>query len=195
MRPEVPVYLAALGPANLALTGEIADGWLGLFVDPDRVAEPGGAVHAIRAAAAGAGRPAGAVAITAQVSVSLAPDSEQAAERIRPHAALYLGGMGSRTGNVYARLATAMGHGAAVTQVQDRYLGRDHAGAAAAVPMDFLRATGLLGTPAEIGDRLLAYAAAGVDEVTLGVFDSDLASRITTLRTVLETAERVGVLA
>ena len=59
----------------------------------------------------------------------------------------------------------------------------------------FLRSTSLLGTPAQIGERLQAYAAAGIDEVTLGVFDSDLAGRITTLRTVLETAERVGVLA
>nr|WP_240188385.1 LLM class flavin-dependent oxidoreductase [Nakamurella flavida] len=195
VRPEVPVYLAALGPANLALTGEIADGWLGLFVDPAHAAAPGGAVHAIRAAAAAAGRPPGAVDLCAQVSVALGPDVATAADRVRGHAALYLGGMGSRTGNVYARLAATMGHGDAVATVQDRYLSRDHAGAAAAVPLEFLRSTSLLGPPGEIGERLLAYRDAGIDEVTLGVFDADPAARITTLRTVLETAERVGVLA
>ena len=109
VRPEIPVYLAALGPKNLDLTGEIADGWLAIFFDPEIA---GGSLARIRDAATAAGRDPAAIDICASVPVSVADDPRVAADRVRGHAALYIGGMGSAKTNFYHRTATEMGYGA-----------------------------------------------------------------------------------
>ena len=83
-------------------------------------------------------------------------DVEACAAPVRPYAALYLGGMGSRDQNFYHALATRMGYGEAADEVQRRYLSRDYAGAAAAVPAEFVDRTALLGPPARIAERMHA---------------------------------------
>ncbi|MTD13935.1 LLM class F420-dependent oxidoreductase [Nakamurella sp. YIM 132087] len=191
LRPDVPIYLAAIGPRNLALLGRIADGWLGIFVDPDR---PEDHIDVIRGAAAEAGRDPAAIDITAQVTVSVHEDPQVAAEALRPQAALYIGGMGSKKVNFYHRAATAMGFGAEADEVQRLYLSRDYAGAAATVPFEFLDATGLVGTPERIAGRLGAYAHAGITSVNLGVPPGPLHHRVAVLRTVHEAAAAAGVL-
>src|ERR1700712_1898731 len=84
VRPQVPIYLAAVGPKNLMLTGEIADGWLAIFFDPALGADQ---IERIRSAAGAVGRDAGAVDISVQVSVALDEDPERAAVLVRPTAA------------------------------------------------------------------------------------------------------------
>jgi len=192
VRVDIPVYLAALGPRNLQLTGEIADGWLAIFFDPESAGE---SIETIRAAARGAGRDPNLIDISAQVPVSVAADPQEAAARVRAHAALYIGGMGSKKTNFYHRIASGMGYEQEADDVQQRFLSRDYAGAAAAVPFEFLDRTCLLGDVDRIADRLARLAEGGVTSVNISSFDSTLEDRIGTLRTVVEAAEKAGVTA
>lgn len=192
VRKAVPIYLAALGPKNLALTAGVADGWLGIFVDPE---QEDGPLATLRAAVAAAGREPGAVDVALSVPVAVHPDPQRAADRVRAHAALYLGGMGSRESNFYHRTATRMGFGRQANEVQEKYMARDYAGAAAAVPFDFLDATCLLGDEQRLAERLGRYARAEVDAVNVSVFAAGLDARIGTLHTVMAAARRAGVAA
>jgi F420-dependent oxidoreductase-like protein len=186
VRPQVPIYLAALGPKNLDLTGEIADGWLAIFFDP----ESGSAsVRRIHDAATAAGRDPAEIDICASVPVSVHDDPAAAANRIRGHAALYIGGMGSAKTNFYHRTASDMGFGAEADQVQERFLARDYAGAAAAVPFEFIDRTSLLGNQQRIAERLQRLAAGGVNSISINCFDRDLETKIATLTTVMRAAQ------
>ena len=189
VRRTLPIYLAALGPRNVALAGRVADGWLGIFLDPDRP----GPVQVLREAAAAAGRPAPKVAVSVPLSVH--PDPEIAARPIRPHAALYLGGMGSKEQNFYHRQASDMGYRQQADDVQEKFLTRDYAGAAASVPFAFLDATCLLGDRARLAQRLARYAEAGIDEVDVQVFEPTAQERIDSLRILQLAAADAGVLA
>ncbi len=190
-RPRIPIYLAAVGPKNLELTGRIADGWLGIFFD----AEHGGAhVRTIRDAASAADRDPAGIDISVQVPVSLADDLTTAAAAVRPYAALYIGGMGSRRANFYHRIATAMGYRAEADEVQDRFLARDYSGAAAAVPLEFLDRTCLLGDESRIADGLRRLADAGVTSVNLNPAGAPVAVQgAQTLQTVMRVARSEGL--
>src|SRR6478609_112768 len=189
VRSEVPIYLAALGPKNLDLTGEIADGWLAIFFDPETAA---GSVARIHDAARAAGRAPADIDICATVPVSVADDPQVAANRVRSHAALYIGGMGSAKTNFYHRTATEMGYGEQADEVQERFMSRDYAGAAAAVPFEFIDRTSLLGNADRIAQRLARFADGGVTSLAVNCFDRDLESKIATLTTVIEAAQQVG---
>jgi F420-dependent oxidoreductase-like protein len=195
LRAEIPVYLAALGPANLRLAGEIADGWLAVFFSPDHAAEPLAALRAGRAAA-GRGTPEDPLAgfdVVAGVPVVVGPDVAGCADLVRWYAALYLGGMGSREQNFYQRLAVRMGYGDAAKTVQELYLAGRHRDAAAAVPLSFIDQTSLLGPPERIADRVRAFAEAGVTTLSVTPFAPDIASGLAVLRAVAEAAELAGM--
>lgn len=187
VRPQIPIYLAAIGPKNLDLTGRIADGWLGIFFDPDTASE---SVDRIGAAATAAGRTPADIDICVTVPVSVGPDPVRAADLVRPYAALYIGGMGSPKTNFYHRTAAEMGFREEADDVQRRFLGRDYAGAAAAVPAEFIDRTSLLGDEERIAQRLTRLAAAGVTSVAVSCFDPDLDGKIATLTTVAAAAQR-----
>jgi alkanesulfonate monooxygenase SsuD/methylene tetrahydromethanopterin reductase-like flavin-dependent oxidoreductase (luciferase family) len=101
--------------------------------------------------------------------------------------------MGTRERNFYHQLATRMGYGDGAREVQDLYLAGRQRDAAAAVPLEFIDRTSLLGSRERIADRLAAYAAAGVTTLSVSVFAADAASGVSTLRTVTEAAELAGV--
>jgi len=190
VRPRIPIYLAAIGPKNLDLTGRIADGWLGIFFDPDTA---GTSITRIGQAATDAGRNPADIDICVTVPTSVDADPVRAANRARGHAALYIGGMGSPKTNFYHRTASEMGFREEADEVQRRFLARDYAGAAAAVPYDFIDRTGLLGDERRIAERLDRLANAGVTSIAVACFDADLDGRIATLTTVAAAAERAGV--
>lgn len=192
VRPQVPLYLAAVGPNNLSLTGEIADGWLAIFFDPDSGSQH---ISRIHAAAGAVGRDASAIDISVQASLALHQDPERAALLVRPTAALYIGGMGSKKVNFYHGIATSMGFEREADEVQERFLSRDYAGAAAAVPFQFIDRTSLLGDVDRIVQRLHTLAGQGVTTVNVSPADPDLAARIDALRVVHAAARTVGVLA
>src|SRR5690606_26021644 len=106
VREHVPLYLAAIGPRNLELAGEIADGWLAVFFAPEHAAESLDRLRAGRERAGAAGLEGFDVVPT--VPVVIGEDLEECAAPVRAYTALYLGGMGSRGQNVYNRLAVRM---------------------------------------------------------------------------------------
>lgn len=189
-RATIPIYLAAIGPRNLRLAGEIADGWLGVFLSPEHAADQ---LAQVRAGRAAAGADLTGFDVVASVPAVVGEDPQACAELVRWYAALYVGGMGSREQNFYHRLATRMGYGEAADRVQELYLAGQHRDAAAAVPAEFVDRTSLLGGRDRIADRLQAYARAGVTTLAVSVFAGDAESGIATLRTVAEAAQQAGV--
>jgi F420-dependent oxidoreductase-like protein len=195
VRAEIPLYLAAVGPKNLALTGEIADGWLAIFFSPEHAALSLDPVRTARVAAGRAqgGDPLAGFDVAASVPVCVGPDVAAAAEPLRPYAALYVGGMGSREQNFYNALARRMGFEEAAGRIQGLYLDRRPREAAAAVPVDFIDATSLIGPPERIRDRLTAYAEAGVTTLSVTPAAPDLETKIGVLRMLTEAVEAAGV--
>jgi F420-dependent oxidoreductase-like protein len=195
VRAEIPVYLAAIGPKNLELTGEIADGWLALFFSPEHAGMSLDPLRAARVAAgrAGAGDPLAGFDVNASVPVCVAPDVAAAADPLRPYAALYVGGMGSREQNFYNALARRMGFDDAAQRVQDLYLDRRPREAAAAVPVEFIDATSLIGPPERIRDRLVGYAEAGVTTLSVTPAAPDRESKIEVLRMLAGALDAAGV--
>jgi F420-dependent oxidoreductase-like protein len=185
-RPHVPLYLAAVGPANLRLTGEVADGWHAIFFSPEHSGDLVASVAEGRRAAGHVEDPLAGFDIAASVPVVIDDDVEAAADAIRPYAALYIGGMGSREQNFYNRLACRMGFEQAAAQVQDLFLARRHRDAAAAVPFEFIDATALIGPPDRIRDRLVRYADAGVGTLSVAPFAGALDDRLRVVRTMAE---------
>ena len=168
-RPELPVYLAAVGPRNVELAGEVADGWLPVFLAPEASAEQFASLAAGRARRAAPPAQGFDVCASVPVLVTGATGEERLAAEapVRRHVALYLGGMGSRSQNFYAALARRLGFSDAVDEVQEHFLAGRHREAAAAVPAGFLEATCLVGPAAHLRARLGDYARAGVTTLAL----------------------------
>ncbi|MDX3512647.1 LLM class F420-dependent oxidoreductase [Streptomyces caniscabiei] len=192
-RERIPVYLAALGPRNLELTGEIADGWLPVFFSPEHAAQQ---LRPLTAGLAKSGRTLDGFDIAPGVPLVTGPDWRTCARRVRGYAALYLGGMGGREDNHYTRLAERMGFGDGARAVQERFLAGDYPGAMAAVPLEFLDATSLLGPRERIAERMTAFAEAGATTLNLmpvgpGLPGPDRAADA--LRVAVEAAELAGL--
>jgi F420-dependent oxidoreductase-like protein len=165
VRPEVPVYLAAIGPANVALAAEIADGWLPIFFSPERFSD----VHQPsldRGFAARGGRPDG-FDLAPLVPVLVADDVAAARDFLKPLLALYVGGMGARSVNFYNRLACRYGYEAEATTIQDLYLDGRKNDAAAAVPDALVDEVALVGDRSRIADRLDVWRASGITSLNL----------------------------
>jgi F420-dependent oxidoreductase-like protein len=190
VRDTIPVYLAAIGPRNLELTGEIADGWLALFFAPEHAEE---ALAPIRAGRAKAGKDLTGFDVVPTVPLVVGDDLDSCAAPVRAYAALYIGGMGSREKNFYNQLAVRLGYDEAAAAIQDRYLAKDYAGAAAAVPFEFIDSTSLIGTKDRIAGRMMAYAAAGVTTLTVSTYAGALQERLHALRTAAEALDLAGL--
>ena len=195
VRDHIPTYLAAIGPKNLELTGEIADGWLPVFFSP---AHAGEQLAHVRAGAERAGKGADGDALAGfdvvpTVPVLFGDDLDEAALPIRAYAALYVGGMGSREQNFYNALARRMGFDAEAEQVQNLYLEKQYLEAAMAIPRDFIDQTSLIGPFERVRDRLQAYADAGVTTLTISPFAHDLDARVETLRKTAEALSAAGL--
>jgi F420-dependent oxidoreductase-like protein len=196
VRENLPVYLAAVGPKNLELAGEIADGWLSIFYAPEAAAE---ALEHIRAGRARSGRPAAANPDTSHFDVVtttpivVGRDVEACAAPVRPYAALYLGGMGSKNQNFYHALATRMGYGEQADEIQRRYLSRDYDGAAGAVPAEFIDRTALLGPPARIAERMHAFAESGVTTLSITPHAHARSDRLAALEVAADALQQSGV--
>jgi F420-dependent oxidoreductase-like protein len=190
VREHIPIYLAAIGPKNLELTGEIADGWLAIFFVPEQADEH---LSHISAGRAKAGLGMDGFDVVPTVPVVIGDDLEACAGPVRAYSALYIGGMGSRDKNFYNALAVRLGYDAEAAEVQERYLAKDYAGAAAAVPFEFIDKTSLIGPRERIQERLHAYADAGVTTLTIASYAGSLDDRLATLRTMAEVLDASGL--
>ncbi len=179
---HVPIYIAALGPKNLELTGEVADGWLGTCFMPETAScflEP------LSAGLARAGRSLGAIDIAVPVNVEFTDDEEEAARRHARGYAFTMGAMGSPEQNFYNNAFTRQGFGDDVQAVQRLWLDGKREEAAERVPIELGRRTNLLGTPAMIADRLRAYRDAGVTTLRVGMPGS-MDERLSALATLVD---------
>ena len=161
-RHAIPLYLASIGPRNVALTAEIADGWLPAFYSPLRAAEVWG--EHLTAGFARSGDPGKAERFDTAVAlpVAITDEPERARAAVKPMLALYVGGMGARGRNFYFDLSCRYGYEAAAKRIQELYLAGNKAEAAAAVPDDLVDETSLIGSESEVADRLEVWRASGV---------------------------------
>jgi F420-dependent oxidoreductase-like protein len=178
----VPVYLAALGPRNVALTGELADGWLANAFMPETAAS---FLEPLAEGAARAGRTVEALDVVVPVGVEFTEDEEEAARRHARGYAFTIGAMGNRSQNFYNAAFERQGYGEDITAVQELWLAGDREGAADRVPLDLGRRTNLLGPPDVVRERIALYRAAGVTTLQAKLTGS-LDERLTTLATLLE---------
>jgi len=190
VRPDLPVYLAAIGPRNLELTGEIADGWLAIFFSPRH---SGDLLGAVRAGRVRTGRDRTGFDVVATVPLSAGADVQACADAVRGYAALYVGGMGSRAQNFYHRQAVWMGYADAAREVQEHFLAGRQRDAAAAVPFAFLDETSLLGPVERLAERMQAFAASGVTTLAVMPYARSTEERIVSLRVAAEALDRSGV--
>ena len=163
---HVPIYVASLGPANLRLTGELADGWIGNSFFPESADVY---VAPIRQAAADAGRDADEIALTVAVGLEFTDDVEAAGRRHADGYAFTFGAMGSETTNFYNRAFERQGYGDDVREVQRLWLAGDKDAARRRVPLAIGLGTNLIGTDDLVRERLRLYAGAGVTVLRLGV--------------------------
>lgn len=190
VREEIPFYLAAIGPKNLELAGELFDGWLAIFYSPEFSNELKSSIGAGRERV---GKSLDGFDIVPTVPVSFGDDLEQCAQPLRAYSALYIGGMGSRDKNFYNQLVTRMGYEQAAAEVQDLYLARKQPEAMAAVPLDFIDKTSLIGPPERVKERLHAYNDSGVTTLTVSTYAGDLQTRLDTVRKMAELVDEAGL--
>jgi len=189
VRPDhVPVYVAAMGPQNLRLTGELADGWLGNAFIPE-AAEVFFAP--LREGAQQAGRTLDQLDLVAPVAVEFHDDQAAADAAARRHAdgyAFTIGAMGTGSKNFYNDAFTRLGYGTEVETVAGLWQAGKQDEARSAVPLDLGRLTNLLGTPDAIADRVSHYRAAGITTL-LAKLEGDPEQQLDTLQRLVAIAE------
>lgn len=186
VKEHIPIYLAAIGPKNTALAGEIADGWLPIFFSPEHVGE----VRALlEEGAQRGGRSLEHFDMAPTVNTYISDDRPAARDRMRPFLALYIGGMGSRKQNFYNQLVQRYGFEDAAREVQDLYLDGKKEEAAAALPDELIDLVTLCGPRDAVRDRLVAFREAGVGTLTIAPTAWTTDERIEQLRAVAELAD------
>jgi F420-dependent oxidoreductase-like protein len=172
VQDQIPIYIAAIGPKNTQLAGEIADGWIPLFFSPEHVSD---AKALLEEGAGRSGRSLDDFQISPSVQVRIDDDVDAARDAMRPFLALYVGGMGSREKNFYNALVRRYGFEDAAEEVQNLYLEGKKEEAAAALPDELIDSTTLVGPRDKIAERLQVYREAGVGTlmVTPVAFDPD----------------------
>lgn len=185
---HVPVYVAAMGPANLRLTGQVADGWLGNAFIPESAEV---FLGPLRDGAEAAGRSLAEVSLVAPVAVEFTTTADDAAAAARRHAdgyAFTVAAMGGAR-NFYRDAFARLGFGDAVDEVAELWQAGDRDAARGAVPTELGAATNLLGTVEAVADRIGAYRDAGIDEL-LAKLDGPDEIRLATLQWLLAAAGR-----
>ena len=179
VQERIPIYLAAIGPKNTQLAGEIADGWIPMFFSPAHVAE----LRALlEKGAARVGRSLEGFQIAPSVSAFVSDDTELAQNVVRPVLALYIGGMGSRERNFYNALMQRYGFEQAAREVQDLYLEGRRDEAAAALPDELIDTVTLCGPAELVRERLAVYRDAGVGTLIVNPMAFDADERVEQLR-------------
>jgi len=153
LRSDIPIYLAAEGPKNVALAGEIADGWLPLFFSPKIDKFYRDALNE-GFSRPGARRTPDTFEVASLVPVIVADDVEAAANFVRPMLALYVGGMGARGANFHYDAVARLGYEAECARIQELYLSGKKAEAAASIPLKMVEDVALVGPMGKIKDEL-----------------------------------------
>ena len=181
VRDRIPVMLAALGPKNVELAAEIAEIWEPIWYMPEKAASVWG--DSLAAGKAKRAPELGELQVSVGVPVAIGEDVDELHEFVRPHLALYVGGMGARGKNFYNDLARRYGYEDEAKTVQDLYLDGKKEEAAAALPEELVRAVSLIGPESYVAERVAAYAEAGVNILALQPLDGSPEARLKTVET------------
>jgi F420-dependent oxidoreductase-like protein len=185
VQERIPIYLAAIGPKNTALAGEIADGWLPTFFSPEHVGE---FRKLLEEGADRAGRSLDDFDIAPNVTAYVSDDRELARNLMRPVLALYIGGMGSRKQNFYNNLVQRYGFEEAAGEIQNLYLEGKKAEAGDAIPDELIDMVSLCGPRDFVAERIAAFRDAGVGTLAVTPMAFSVEDRIAQLRAVAELA-------
>ncbi|HEU0190141.1 MAG TPA: LLM class F420-dependent oxidoreductase [Mycobacterium sp.] len=160
VRERIPIIIAALGPKNVELTAEIAEGWQPVFFYPEKADDVWGA--ALAAGRASRDPALGPLDVMVGAGLAIGDDVDDRLAWVKPQLALYIGGMGARGRNFYHNLATRYGFGEAANRIQELYLSGRKEEAISAVPDELVRQTSLIGPRGFVAERVAAFAEAGV---------------------------------
>jgi F420-dependent oxidoreductase-like protein len=180
VQERLPIYLAAIGPNNTRLAGEVADGWMPFMFKPEEVGKFRKLVE--EGAQSGGHDLADDFDIAPNVNVAVDDDIDRARDGMRPLLALYVGGMGSREKNFYNQLIQRYGFEDAAREVQDLYLDGKRDEAAAALPIELIDTVSLCGPEDRIRERLAVYRDAGVGTLIATPLAMDVQGRSRTMR-------------
>ena len=167
--PDIPIYLASIGPKNVALTAEIADGWLPIFFSPERYGQT--FQPHVEAGLAKAGKTIADFDIAPMVSVVVDDSLEVCYNQLRPMLALYIGGMGAKGKNFYNDLAVRYGYEAAAAEIQELYLSGRQFEAMSKVPAGLIDEVALVGPKERIRERLAQWQDSPIKTLNLTVFN------------------------
>ena len=182
VRDEIPVFVGAIGRKSVEMAAEICDGWIPIFFSADAFEETWG--EHLEAGFAKGGRTRADLEVSPSLQVAIDGDQETAKAVVRTGLLLYLGGMGSRETNFYVDLTHRFGFGEVADEVQSLYLDGKRDEAYKAIPDELVDATSLVGTEAEVGERIERLAAAGVDRLICSFVHMDQGERMHTIERV-----------
>jgi F420-dependent oxidoreductase-like protein len=182
VQERIPIYIAAIGPKNTRLTGEIADGWMPTFFSPEHVGEFRELLEEGAARAENGKKIDDSFDIAPNVSLCISDDLDAARDVMRPMLALYVGGMGSRDKNFYNALVRRYGFEEAAEEVQNLYLSGKKDEAAAALPAELIDKTALVGPVDRVKERLELYREAGVGTLITTPIAPDMEGRSKMMR-------------
>ncbi|WP_216694378.1 LLM class F420-dependent oxidoreductase [Dietzia psychralcaliphila] len=178
VRENIPIVLAALGPKNVELAAEIADGWQPMFFHPEKAHLAWG--EPLRAGREKRDPSLGELEVYAGPPLAIVDESEVPGylDLVRPHLALYIGGMGAKGKNFYNELACRYGYEAEAARIQDLYLEGKKDEAAAAVPDELVRSVSLIGPASYVAERVEAFREAGATTLTVTPMAMDAPGRV-----------------
>lgn len=176
VRENIPVLLAALGPKNVELAAELAEGWQPIFFLPEKADDIWG--DAIEAGLAKRDPALGDLDVFAGPALAIGDNVEPLREFVKPHLALYIGGMGAKGKNFYHTLATKYGYGAEADRIQELYLEGKKDEAAKVVPDDLVRDICLIGSAGFVKERVAAFREAGVTALNVVPLAATPADRV-----------------
>lgn len=176
VRERIPILIAALGPKNVELAAELAEGWQPIFYLPEKAQDVWG--DALAAGKAKRDPALGKLEVYAGPTLAIGENVEPLREFVKPHLALYIGGMGAKGKNFYHTLATRYGYGPQADRIQELYLSGDKEGAAKAVPDELVRDVNLIGTREFVKERVAAFRAAGVTTLNVAPIAGTAAERV-----------------
>jgi F420-dependent oxidoreductase-like protein len=181
-RPRIPIWVASLGEKNVAMTAEVADGWLPLFFVPEKAQDVFGASLAAGARVRDPDLATLQIAAGGILAIGEGPEVVGLRELGRAAAALYIGGMGAKGKNFYNALACRYGYEKEAAEIQDLYLAGHKDEAASKVPGELLEATSLCGPEGYVKERIAAFAAAGVTHLNVTPIGADPVAMIEKVR-------------
>jgi F420-dependent oxidoreductase-like protein len=178
-RNRIPVFLGAIGRKSVELAAEVADGWIPIFFSVDAFEQTWG--EHLEAGFAKGGRRRDDLEVSPSLQVAIDGDLEAAKSVVKAGLVLYFGGMGSRKTNFYVDLAHRFGFGEVADEVQRRFQDGDRGGAFEAMPDEIVEATSLVGTEAEVAERIERFRGAGIDRLIVSPVHVDRAQQLHTI--------------